>query len=125
MCPCGCQRAGADSLLVERLQALSDWANSAATKEKYNIPIARHVSVVITTKYGRAGGFRCEERNKQAGGGVDSMHLQGRAADFHIPLIPLLDVYRYLDKTFPQSGMSIYPDAGFIHYDVRGKFARW
>ena len=124
MCP-DSGRAGVDWLLIERLEALSAWANHVDTKREHGLYVERHIPVIITTKYGAAGGFRSEACNERIGGAKESYHLQGRAADWHIPGIPLLDAYQWWNKTFPDTGLAIYPDNNFIHTDIRGYRARW
>jgi uncharacterized protein YcbK (DUF882 family) len=43
--------------------------------------------------------YRCEEVNKIAGGEKTSQHLQGKAADFTISGIKLIDIAKYINES--------------------------
>jgi uncharacterized protein YcbK (DUF882 family) len=71
-----------------------------------------------------SSGHRCPSHNKAVGGGKDSQHLRGRAADINVEGVAPYKVFAYLDALYPdQYGMGSYTD--FTHIDTRGKKARW
>ena len=47
-----------------------------------------------------------------------SRHKVGRAIDFSIPGVPNAVLRDYL-LTFPNVGVSYYPNSSFVHFDVR------
>ena len=93
-----------DWLLLERLQECRDYFNK---------------KTVVTS------GYRSELHNRRVGGSSDSYHRYGQAADHYIIDVPLRDVFAWWLHNYPDSGLSIYEDEGFIHADVRGFKARW
>ena len=69
-------------------------------------------------------GIRCCRHNAAVGGGKDSQHLWGKAADFHVVGISLSRVADYLEGLYSgRYGIGRYD--GWIHLDVRDARARW
>jgi uncharacterized protein YcbK (DUF882 family) len=101
-----CDQSFADKRLVDALQKLRD-------------AIGKPIKIL--------SGFRCVQNNKEAGGGKNSQHLYGKAADIVIEGMSVKEMY-YQALTiddFNQGGIGIYPDNNFIHVDVRDGKARW
>ena len=73
-------------------------------------------------------GYRSPEHNKNIGGSLNSQHLTGKAADIrsneYTPK-QIKDKIEELIKVgkMKQGGLSAYNT--FVHYDIRGKKARW
>jgi len=73
-------------------------------------------------------GYRTIAHNKTVGGKPNSQHLLAKAADItaknYSPkqLAAKIEVLIKLGK-MKQGGIGIY--AGFVHYDIRGRKARW
>lgn len=110
-CHCGCGRDNVSPQLIEALQQLRDLAEAP-------------VEVV--------SGCRCPARNRAVGGAKKSQHLatknqEGRAADVIIQGLNLAEMYRLAQEVpaFYGGGIGLYPEAGFMHVDVRGYEARW
>ena len=102
-CKCGCGFDTVDAELIEVLEEI---------RGIYQRP------VVINS------GSRCYEYNKSVGGGKNSQHLLGRAADIDISGTSPLDVQSYIDGVYPDSyGLGRY--SNFTHIDTRNKKARW
>ena len=73
-------------------------------------------------------GYRSVEYNESIGGVLDSMHVQGKAADLTIEGLEPTIVYKILevlinDGIILQGGLGLYNT--FVHYDTRGKYIRW
>lgn len=103
-CKCGCGRDTVDAELIKVLEH-----------------VRQHYDVVCRVN----SGHRCETHNRAEGGGEDSQHLYGRAADIVlIGRYPII-VYKFLDKNYPISlGLGLYDD--FVHVDTRTNGpARW
>ena len=102
-CKCGCGFDTADVELVQIIQEVCFFFES---------------SVIINS------GCRCASHNKNEGGGVNSQHLKGRAADcVFIKALPI-EVYEYLTEQYPDKlGIGLY--SSFIHIDTRTGCARW
>jgi uncharacterized protein YcbK (DUF882 family) len=72
--------------------------------------------------------YRPPDYNKKVGGKPASQHLTASAADIttksHTPkqLAAIIEKLITTGK-MKQGGLGIYP--GFVHYDIRGKKARW
>lgn len=73
-------------------------------------------------------GYRSPAHNKKVGGEDESLHLQAKAADIwtkhHTPK-QLVEIIEHLILTgrMKQGGIGLYKT--FVHYDIRGKKARW
>jgi len=94
-------------LLAENLQKLRD---------RLGVPI-RIVS-----------GYRSPEYNKKCGGVKSSQHLLATAADIRAKNHASSDLQGIIigmikDGELHQGGVGVYPT--FVHYDVRGRAARW
>ena len=68
-------------------------------------------------------GYRCPTHNANVGGASNSLHMQGKAADFWMKGIDPAQVYADIDPNWPDGGLGKY--ATFTHIDVRGYKARW
>jgi len=69
-------------------------------------------------------GCRCKAHNKAVGGGKNSQHLLGRAADLRLKHTEPDRVHAYLIKKYPNSlGIGKYNT--FTHIDTRILKARW
>jgi uncharacterized protein YcbK (DUF882 family) len=101
-CKCGCGFDTVDYDLVDILQRFRDF-------------IERRVTVT--------SGCRCPAHNDKVGGGEDSQHLYGRAADIVVDQVPAEIVYEYFDG-LNTPGVGKY--SGWTHVDSRtGPMARW
>lgn len=72
--------------------------------------------------------YRSPEHNKSVGGVANSQHVKGKAADISIEGMTPRQVaatIEYFIQTgkMKQGGLGVYPT--FVHYDIRGKKARW
>jgi len=103
-CKCGC---GFDTIDAELIKVLEE------IRSTFDAPI--HIT----------SGCRCEANNKRAGGGANSQHLKGRAADFYISGVSAADVNLHLALTHSNRfGIGKYDN--WNHIDTRGgKAARW
>jgi uncharacterized protein YcbK (DUF882 family) len=74
-------------------------------------------------------GYRSMEANRRAGGARKSQHRKGRAADIICPAGMTSDELAGIIGALiglgaiPEGGIGLYH--GRVHYDVRGKRARW
>ncbi len=73
-------------------------------------------------------GYRSPRYNKRIGGAKKSQHLLAKAADVVVPGMDARDVWKIILKLIKEGrmvkgGVGIYPD--FVHYDIRGRNARW
>jgi uncharacterized protein YcbK (DUF882 family) len=70
-------------------------------------------------------GCRCPAHNAAVGGGADSMHLEGKAADIYVEGMAPLELYHtvLLVPVFAGGGIGYGPRN--FHVDVRGYRARW
>ena len=69
-------------------------------------------------------GCRCESHNKEVGGGINSQHKLGRAADIQVANTLPCDVQAYLlFKHENLYGIGQYET--FTHIDTRNDAARW
>lgn len=106
-CPCGCTRQMVDSELVEKLQRIRD---------------------VVGKKIKITSGYRCLKRNQDSGGGTNSRHRYGMAADWRLEDRSLNPVaLGILASAVGFGGIGIYWYAGnmFCHADTRGTKATW
>jgi len=96
-CKCGCGLATVDSQLLQVLEGI---------RSHYRRP------VVITS------GHRCKKHNSEVGGGKNSYHLQGRAADIKVVGVESAEVYEYVCATHKDKYGFILYDT-FVHVDSR------
>jgi uncharacterized protein YcbK (DUF882 family) len=73
-------------------------------------------------------GYRSPAHNSKVKGKPRSLHMTGKAVDFVIkgysPKQIAAELEKLIDqKKISQGGIGVYPN--FIHYDIRGKKARW
>lgn len=73
-------------------------------------------------------GWRSPAHNAKIGGVKNSQHTKGKAADIVIKGFTPRQIAAELEKLIEakkisQGGLGIYPN--FVHYDIRGKKARW
>ena len=92
---------GMDPRLIDALQSIRD-----------------HFGVPVTI----TSGYRSEAHNAAVGGSPNSQHRHGRAADFVVRGVCPLEVFRFLDGTWP-GGLGRYRT--FTHIDTRPQRARW
>lgn len=104
VCNCGCGFDTVDAELIMVLQDISDTFGAM-------------IQV--------SGGNRCAFRNAGTEGAAkDSLHMDGKAADFRCRGIGPAIVYNFLNDKYPNKyGIGLYPDR--VHIDVRKKRARW
>lgn len=73
-------------------------------------------------------GYRSPEHNKSIGGSLNSQHLAGKAADIRSNEYTPKQIKEKIEELIKvgkmkQGGLSAYNT--FVHYDIRGKKARW
>jgi len=73
-------------------------------------------------------GYRTPEYNLKVGGAAKSQHMQARAADIRVRGFSPWQVHATIERLIkademPEGGLGLYKT--FIHYDIRGKHARW
>ena len=73
-------------------------------------------------------GYRSEAHNKAIGGVKSSKHTKGLAADIRVKGLETDDLYLLIESLIKQGdmqegGLGVYDT--FVHYDIRGKRARW
>ena len=81
--------------------------------------IRQHYGVPVNIN----SGYRCPTHNANVGGASNSLHMQGKAADFWMKGIDPAQVYADIDMHWPNGGLGKY--ATFTHIDVRGYHSRW
>ena len=73
--------------------------------------------------------YRSPDYNKAVGGVGDSQHTQFRALDIAFDGIPPRLIFEKLTAWRAQGkftgGLGLYPGAGFVHIDTRGRNATW
>lgn len=72
--------------------------------------------------------YRSKEHNKNIGGVKNSQHLKGKAVDIAVKGMSTVDLYLTIERLImfgkmKQGGLGLYKN--FVHYDIRGKKARW
>lgn len=88
------------------------------------LEVLTHLRIYFGTSVYINSGNRCIGYNKKIGGSPKSQHLFGKAADIRVKGHPPTEVYRYLEKEYPDTyGMGLYDT--FVHIDVRASKARW
>lgn len=76
-------------------------------------------------------GYRCPTRNAAVGGARKSRHLEGDAADIEVRGYTgkrLAEIVEELiaEGSIPEGGLGTYSDRpDIIHFDLRGRRARW
>jgi len=75
-------------------------------------------------------GYRSPEHNAKVGGKTNSQHILGNAADIQVEGMSPKQVHATIEKLIAdgkmsQGGLGLYTSLGFVHYDTRGKMARW
>jgi uncharacterized protein YcbK (DUF882 family) len=73
-------------------------------------------------------GYRSPEFNEQIGGAPKSMHMQATASDIKVTGVSPRKVHSTIlrlieEGRMEEGGLGLYET--FVHYDVRGKRARW
>jgi len=73
-------------------------------------------------------GYRTPEYNKKCGGSKRSMHLLAKAADLRVSGMSSDELHAIIadcikNDLLAPGGMGWYPS--FVHYDTRGRNARW
>lgn len=103
-CRCGC---GFDTVDAELLDVLE------SVREEFGLPIR------VTS------GCRCHTHNAREGGGKNSQHLFGRAADIHINGVNSVEIAKFIDDTYGDKyGVGVY--STWVHIDTRSNGpARW
>jgi uncharacterized protein YcbK (DUF882 family) len=72
--------------------------------------------------------YRSKEHNAIIGGVKNSQHLKGKAVDIAVKGMKTVDLYLTIERLIKagemkQGGLGLYKN--FVHYDIRGKKARW
>lgn len=67
-------------------------------------------------------GYRCGKHNAAIGGSANSLHIQGRAADFTIPEVDPGEIAAFAES-IGVLGIGLYED--FVHIDTRSKKVFW
>jgi uncharacterized protein YcbK (DUF882 family) len=73
-------------------------------------------------------GYRTQAWNKKVGGKPQSFHMKAMAADLTVKGMTPKQLHARIEKLIKAGkmkagGLGLYP--GFVHYDVRGRNARW
>jgi uncharacterized protein YcbK (DUF882 family) len=100
-CKCGCGCDEIDPALVDALENIRSFFDQPIT---------------VTS------GFRCEAHNASCGGGKQSQHLLGKAADIVVKDVPP-KIVADLAEELNIGGVGRY--SGWTHVDVREGEARW
>ena len=106
-CPCGCGTQMVDPELAEKLQRIRD---------------------VVGKKIKITSGYRCLKRNQDAGGGTNSRHRYGMAADWRMKdrsLNPVALGILAVEAGFGGVGIYWYGNYAFVHADTRNAKATW
>lgn len=75
-----------------------------------------------------SSGWRTVGHNKKVKGSPNSQHLYGKAADIWSKVFSPKEIYDLIEQfisagVMTQGGLGLYNN--FVHYDIRGKKARW
>lgn len=89
-----------------------------------------HLRLVVDEPITIISGYRTRKYNRKCGGAEKSQHLAGKASDIRVEGKTPEEVAAILEDlirsgTIPQGGIGVYPKQNFVHYDIRGKRARW
>lgn len=106
-CRCGCGTQMVDPELAEKLQRIRD---------------------VVGKKIKITSGYRCMKRNQDAGGGTNSRHRYGMAADWRLEdrsLNPVALGILAVEAGFGGVGIYWYGNYAFVHADTRNAKATW
>ena len=106
-CPCGCGTQMVDPELAEKLQRIRD---------------------VVGKKIKITSGYRCLKRNQDAGGGTNSRHRYGMAADWRLEdrsLNPVALGILASAAGFGGIGIYWYDGCAIVHTDTRDAKATW
>ena len=106
-CPCGCGTQMVGPELAEKLQRIRD---------------------VVGKKIKITSGYRCLKRNQDAGGGTNSRHRYGMAADWRLEdrsLNPVALGILAVEAGFGGVGIYWYGNYAFVHADTRNAKATW
>ncbi len=73
-------------------------------------------------------GYRSPKHNLSVGGSPSSQHLLGKAADIVVQGMSPIEIAQIIENlikkgVLKEGGIGIYDT--FVHYDIRGKKARW
>lgn len=73
-------------------------------------------------------GYRSKEHNAAVGGAPKSQHLTGKGADIKVNGMSARKLFETIEKLIAEGkmedgGLGYYP--AHVHYDIRGKHARW
>ena len=106
----------------------SDIPNSALLNI---VELARNLEVLrtaINKSITINSGYRSPKYNAKIGGVKDSQHLRGTAADIRVAGMTPKEVALVIEGLIEsgkmkEGGIGIYPN--FVHYDHRGRKARW
>ena len=102
-CSCGCKSIAVDKVLIDVLEGV-------------RTHFERGVKI--------NSGYRCTTYNEKIGGGENSQHLLGKAADIVVKGVSPDKVHTFLNEKYPKLfGLGKYTT--FTHIDVRDKRARW
>lgn len=99
------------------------WQNIKTLAKQLEV-LRSHLNKPITV----TSGFRSETHNNRIGGSKTSQHLLGKASDLQVKGLKPKTVYKAIEKLIEQGkmlqgGLGLYDT--FVHYDIRGKEARW
>ena len=99
------------------------WQNIKTLAKQLEV-LRSHLNKPITV----TSGFRSETHNNRIGGKKNSQHLLGKASDLQVKGLKPKTVYKAIEKLIEQGkmlegGLGLYDT--FVHYDIRGKEARW
>lgn len=121
LCKCGsndCEFKEPTDAQMEKIKKLSN------ALEMIRIMVGE--PIIITS------GLRCPAHNKAVGGGQNSQHLTGSAADLKCKKNSKDNLYRIIERLAEDDKINDVPNGGLsknydriVHYDVRTKKARW